>query len=87
LVCYGQGPDALAFARIRAAGLGVYGENDARINAGLSDVDAAVRTYHKQYRYNVYPGVGHGFFRTREKPEVADSAWRAVVGFLRERLE
>ena len=87
VVCYGQGPDALALARIRAAGLGVYAENDARINAGLSDVDAAVRTYHRQYRYDVYPGVGHGFLRTREKPEVADSAWRAVVGFFRERLE
>ena len=87
VVCYGQGPDAMAIARIRAAGLGVYAENDARIDAGLSDVEAAVRTYHKKYRYDVYPGVGHGFFRTREKPEVADSAWRAVVGFLRENLE
>jgi carboxymethylenebutenolidase len=87
VVCYGQGPDALAIARIRAAGLGVYAENDARIDAGLSDVDAAVRTYRKSYRYTVYPGVGHGFLRTREKPEVADSAWKAVVGFLRESLE
>ena len=87
VVCYGQGPDAMAIARIRAAGLGVYAENDARIDAGLSDVEAAVRTYHKQYRYDVYPGVGHGFLRTREKPEVADSAWKAVVGFFREKLE
>lgn len=87
VVCYGQGPDAMAFARIRAAGLGVYGENDARINAGLSDVDAAVRTYHTQYRYDVYPGVGHGFLRTREQPAVADSAWRNVIRFLRESLE
>lgn len=87
VVCYGVGPDAMTIARIRAAGLGVYAENDARINAGLSDVDAAIRTYHKKYRYDVYPGVGHGFFRTRDKPEVADSAWRAVVGFLRANLE
>jgi dienelactone hydrolase len=77
----------MAIARIRAAGLGVYAENDARIDAGLSDVDAAIRTYHKKYRYDVYPGVGHGFFRTREKPEVADSAWKAVVGFFRANLE
>src|SRR5207302_38050 len=62
-------------------------ENDARINAGLADVDAAIRTYHKSYRYTVYPGVGHGFLRAREKPEVADSAWKAVVGFFRESLE
>jgi carboxymethylenebutenolidase len=87
VVCYGQGPDALAFARIRAAGLGVYAEKDARINTGLSDVAAAVRTYHKQYGYHVYPGVGHGFLRTREKPEVADSAWKAVTAFFRATLE
>src|SRR5436309_9868364 len=87
VVCYGPGPDAVSIARIRAKGLGVYAENDARINAGLADVDAAIRTYHKTYRHTVYPGVGHGFLRTREKPEVADSAWRAVVGFFRESLE
>src|SRR5206468_3804358 len=61
--------------------------DDARINAGLADVDAAIRTYHKTYRYTVYPGVGHGFLRAREKPDVADSAWKAVVGFFRESLE
>jgi carboxymethylenebutenolidase len=87
VVCYGPGLDALSIARIRAAGLGVYAENDARIDAGLADVAAAVRTYHKNYHYAVYPGVGHGFLRTRERPEVADSAWKAVVGFFRETLE
>src|SRR5690242_7677404 len=87
VVCYGPGPDATAIARIRAAGLGVYAEEDARIDAGLPDVAAAVRTYHKDYRYTVYPGVGHGFFRTREKPAVADTAWRDVAAFFREKLE
>src|SRR6266487_5794065 len=87
VVCYGPGPDATSIARIRAQGLGIYAENDARIDAGLADVTAAIRTYHKTYRYTVYPGVGHGVLRTREKPEVADSAWKAVVGFFRESLE
>src|SRR5438445_27556 len=77
----------LAYPDRNAPALGVYAENDARINAGLADVDAAIRTYHKSYRYTVYPGVGHGFLRAREKPEVADSAWKAVVGFFRESLE
>src|SRR5881296_4398059 len=87
VVCYGPGPDASAIARVRARGLGVYAENDARIDAGLADVAAAVRQYGKDYRYTVYPGVGHGFLRTREKPEVADSAWRTVVRFFKESLE
>src|SRR5438132_543028 len=59
----------------------------ARIDAGLADVAAAVKQYAKDYHYTVYPGVGHGFLRSRERPEVADSAWRAVIRFLRESLE
>jgi dienelactone hydrolase len=46
-----------------------------------------MRTAHKDYRYTIYPGVGHGFLRTREKPEVADSAWRAVITFFRAQFE
>ena len=86
VVCYGPGPDAATIARIRAKGLGVYAEQDARINAGLSDVDAVVKQYGKDYHYTVYPGVGHGFLRSRESPAVADSAWRTVVAFFRESL-
>src|SRR2546427_2070729 len=43
VVCYGPGPDAPAIAPIRPKGLGVYAENDARIDAGLADVDRAVK--------------------------------------------
>src|SRR2546426_600613 len=61
--------------------------DDARIDGGLPDVAAAVKQAGIDYRYAVYPGVGHGFLRTREKAEVADSAWGAVVRFFRENLE
>ena len=44
VVCYGPSPNPLSdIARIRAKGLGVYAENDARINAGLTDMAAAVK--------------------------------------------
>src|SRR3989442_4781478 len=86
VVCYGPGPDATSIARIRAKGLGVSAENDARTNAGLGDVDAAIRTYHKTFGHTVYPGVGHGFLRARENPEGADSAWRDVIRFFRASL-
>ena len=87
VVCYGSAPSAADMPKIRAKGLGVYAENDARIDAGLPDAAAAMRAARKEYPYTVYPGVGHGFFRTREKPEVADSAWRAVIGFFRAQLK
>src|SRR6266568_8522485 len=87
VVCYGQGPDTADMPKIRAKGLGVYAENDARIDAGLADAAAAMRAAGKDYPYTVYPGVGHGFLRTREKPEVADSAWNAVIHFFRAQLK
>ena len=87
VVCYGPSPDPADMAKIRANGLGVYAENDARIDASLPDAAAAMRAAGKNYPYRVYPGVGHGFLRTREKPEVADSAWAAVISFFRAQLK
>src|SRR6266478_3050483 len=34
VVCYGPSPNAADMGKIRAKGLGIYAENDARINAG-----------------------------------------------------
>ena len=87
VVCYGPSPNAADMGKIRAKGLGVYGENDARINAGLPDAAAAMKAAGKDYPYTIYSGVGHGFLRTREKPEVADSAWGAVIRFFRAQLK
>src|SRR5213083_2756092 len=87
VVCYGPSPNAADMSKIRAKGLGVYGESDARINAGLPDAAAAMKAAGKDYPYTVYPGVGHGFLRTREKPEVADSAWNAAMRFFRAQLK
>lgn len=82
VVCYGPAPDLADVGRIRAPGLGVYAENDARINAALPDVTRALRAAGKDYRAAVYPGTGHGFLRTRDNPAAADSAWRTIVRFL-----
>src|SRR3989442_1138616 len=87
VVCYGPAPKPEDMARIRARGLGVYAENDARIDAGLPDAAAAMKAAGKDYPYTIYPGVGHGFLRSRDVPAVADSAWRAVIRFFRENLE
>lgn len=87
VVCYGPAPSAADMAKIRAKGLGVYGENDARINAGLNDAAAAMKAASKDYPYTIYPGVGHGFLRSRERPEVADSAWKNIITFFRQQLK
>jgi len=82
VVCYGPAPDLADVGRIRAPGLGVYAENDARITAALPAVTRALRAAGKDYRAAVYPGTGHGFLRTRENAAAADSAWRTIVRFL-----
>ncbi len=87
VVCYGPAPDTAAMRRIQAPGLGVYAEKDARISANVPDAAAALNAAGKDYRYTVYAGVGHGFLRQTDRPEVADTAWAAVLRFFREKLE
>jgi carboxymethylenebutenolidase len=87
VVCYGTAPNPADMAKIGAKGLGVYAENDARVDAGLPDAAAAMKAAGRDYQYTIYPGVGHGFLRAREKPEVADSAWHAVLRFFRAQLK
>jgi carboxymethylenebutenolidase len=87
VVCYGPAPNAGDVSRIQAKGLGVYAENDARINAGLPDVTAALRQAGKDFDFAIYPRVGHGFLRTRTDSAVADSAWGMVVRFFKAQLE
>src|SRR5256884_5164094 len=55
LVCYGPAPNPADMAKIRAKGLGVYAENDARIDAGVPDAAAAMRAAGKEDRYTVDP--------------------------------
>jgi len=86
VVCYGGGPDEAALGRIRAPVLGVYAENDARINAGVPDLERAMAAAGKAYTTTIYPGTGHGFLRTGEPAGVAAGAWGDIVGFLEKEL-
>ena len=86
VVCYGPGPDSAALARIHAPGLGVYAQNDARISLSVPATDFLMKQLGKSYRYRIYPGVGHGFLRSRDIPAVADTAWTAVVEFFHAHL-
>src|SRR5258706_9255 len=86
-LAYPERPDAAAVGRIQASGLGVYAENDSRIDAGLPDLSTALKRTGVDYHYTVYPGVGHAFLQQTDKPQVADSAWAAIVAFFHQKLE
>ena len=58
---YGPAPDAAGVANVKAAVLGVYAENDARITGGRDALGTALTTAKVNHEMKTYPGVGHAF--------------------------
>ena len=90
VVCYGPAPDSVALGRIGARVLGVYGENDARINAELPAVEARLKQSGVSFQFDIYPGTGHGFLKPGRQGSDGDQvarAWARVLGFFRQALE
>ena len=89
VVAYGPAPDTADMNRIKAPVLGIYGENDARINAALPDVNAAMETYGKTFTQEIFPGTGHGFLTPgregNDGPQPA-RAWARILEFYQARL-
>jgi carboxymethylenebutenolidase len=84
VVCYGPAPDSAAMDRIQAPILGVYGENDARINNALPDVTRLMGSKGKPVRYDIYPGTGHGFLKPGRMGSDTDQparAWEKIMAF------
>ncbi len=84
VVCYGPPPDSAALARIRAPVLGVYGEQDARIDQTIPEVSARMAALGRSYAHDIYPGTGHGFLKPGRQgsdgPQVA-RAWERIMAF------
>ena len=69
--------------------LGIYGENDERIDATLPGTVAAMQSAGKTFTHEVYPGAGHGFLKPGRQgsdgPQV-ERAWTRILEFYRARL-
>src|SRR5258706_785976 len=62
VVYYGTGPEDLAsLARVKAPVLGLYGGDDARVNATIQPVAAEMKKLGKPYETQSYEEAGHGF--------------------------
>jgi carboxymethylenebutenolidase len=89
VVAYGAPPDTADMKRIKAPVLGIYGENDERLNASLPEVTAAMQSAGKTFTSEVYPGTGHGFLKPGRQgsdgPQV-EKAWNRILEFYRARL-
>ena len=89
VVCYGPNPDTTTLERIRTPILGVYGENDARVNAPLPTVARIMSGKGKRFEADSYPGTGHGFLKPGRRgsdTEQVDKAWTRILAFFNAEL-
>jgi carboxymethylenebutenolidase len=90
VVFYGSPPSAEAMEKIKAPVLGLYGGNDARINATIPAADSAMKRLGKSYEYYIFDGAGHGFLRGQDGNEAntkaSIEAWPKTIAFLKARL-
>ncbi len=92
VVYYGVSPDAAALARVKAPVLGLYGGDDARVDATIAPAQAEMKRLGKSYDPHVYDGAGHGFLRQQDGRSGANrkatkDAWPRTLAFLREHLK
>jgi carboxymethylenebutenolidase len=71
---YGSNPPLDAVPNIQAAVLAMYGGEDARVNAGIPDIERTMRAAGKTFEYMIYPGAGHAFFNDTGSSYNADAA-------------
>jgi dienelactone hydrolase len=64
VVYYAMSPETAALGAVRAPVLGLYGADDARVNASIGPAEAEMKKrLSKGYEPHVYDGAGHGFLR------------------------
>ena len=91
VVYYGTSPATAALRTVRAPVLGLYGENDARVNATIAPADSAMRAMGKVFEHEIFAGAGHGFLRQQDGQNGANlaasrSAWPHTIAWFRRTL-
>jgi carboxymethylenebutenolidase len=79
---YGPNPPLEAVPNIKAAVLAMYGETDARINAGIPAIEEAMKKNNKTFEKMIYPGAGHAFHNDTGRaynPAAAEDAWKRML--------
>lgn len=91
VVYYGGAPAPERLSSVRAPILGLYGEDDARVNATVPAAKAALDAAGRTYDTHTFAGAGHGFTRSQEAREGAnraaiEEAWPLTVEWFRRHL-
>jgi len=91
VVYYGTSPEEKEFGSIKAPVLGLYGGDDARVNATIEPAAGEMKKLGKVYEVEIYKGAGHGFLRQQDGRDGANmrasqQVWQRMLGFLRKHL-
>jgi carboxymethylenebutenolidase len=91
VVYYGGSPAPDQLGSVRAPILGLYGGDDARVNATVPPAQAALEAAGRTYEVHMFDGAGHGFTRSQDGREGANvaavrQAWPMTVAWFREHL-
>ncbi|HET7317509.1 MAG TPA: dienelactone hydrolase family protein, partial [Nitrospirota bacterium] len=92
VVYYGTSPDLEALKNVKAPVIGLYGEDDARVNATVGPAETKMKELKKTYVTHTYKGAGHGFLRAQDgrdgaNLEASKQAWPATIEFLKKYAE
>ncbi len=91
VVYYGTSPNNSDLGSVRAPVLGLYGGNDARVDATIPPADSVLRALGRTYIATIYPGAGHGFLRQQTGMDGANmaavrAAWPATIAWFKKYL-
>ncbi len=90
VVYYGSSPAAAEIAKVKVPVLGLYGENDQRVNATIPMADSTMRAIKGTFVSKIYPGAGHGFLRAQDQAAnraASLEAWPQTIGWFRKYLK
>ena len=86
---YGSAPPLEEVPNLNIPVLGIYAAEDNRINAGVPDLEAALKANSKTYKFRTFAGANHAFFNDtgrRYHPEAAAGAWRETLAWFEQHL-
>jgi len=91
VVYYGGSPASERLSTVKAPVLGLYGSDDARVNATIPAADSTMKALGKVYEYHTFAGAGHGFLRQQDGKDGANlkatqQAWPLTLAFFRKHL-
>ncbi|MHC1729347.1 MAG: dienelactone hydrolase family protein [Syntrophobacteraceae bacterium] len=92
VVYYGASPSSDDLKKVRAPVLGLYGEDDARVNTTVGPAAEKMKELGKPFATHTYKGAGHGFLRAQGERnganlEASKKAWPETIEHLKKYLK